>query len=225
MTNSHNNGFENAARSNGSGAVSASQPNKVKTYLRRWATFLFNLLRHLRRNEHRHVDIDGDDLNRVLTAMMEDGHHITQADLNIRAEYPDDTDSDVDKPPSPSDGNDKKYKKAPFHFVNTEWGLGWTDGRSGQPLKLSRTTLEAAAQLELKERVHAIKQLIALKLTRFTALQELLAKRDARLKTKEETYEELLKKRNGNYLEFSRPLGYLYLVFAILLFLADVPLS
>ena len=229
----HNNGLETAASSNGREGSHPPRPSRVRAYFQSLTNTVHDLLRHFRRNEHRNVDIDGDNLNRFLTALLADPPSLNQAiqsskpeflTTQIDAEYTEDQ-YGADKPPDASDGNNKHYRKAPFQFIDKDWGLGWTDGRSGQPLRLDRPTLEAGARLELKERVQEIGQLIAVKVTRFAALKDLLDRREEHLKTTQDFYEKLSRKRNANYLEFSRPLGYLYLVFGILLFLADVPLS
>lgn len=183
------------------------------------------IMRRLQRNEHRRFDIDGDQLQALLAELAKTENEGTDTGkIFIRPEYPEDPQNRTDYP-DPSDGNNRKYRKPPYEYVDVEWHLGWTDGRCGQPASLNKEIVEARVRADAAEALQSTRATMASKETKIAGLRDLLEKRKQRLTSKEDFYNKLSEKRNRNYLEFSRPLGYLYLIFAILLFLADIPLS
>ncbi|MDX6612509.1 MAG: hypothetical protein QOD75_1695 [Blastocatellia bacterium] len=183
------------------------------------------IIRRLQRNEHRRFDIDGDQLKELLAELAKTENEATDTGKKfIRPEYPENPQDRTDYP-DPSDGNNRNYRKPPYAYIDEEWHLGWTDGRVGQPPRLNKDIVEARVRTEAAEALLSTQAKMASKETTIAGLSDLLDKRKVRLESKEDFYNKLSDKRNRNYLEFSRSLGYLYLFFAILLFLADIPLS
>ena len=180
----------------------------------------------LRRNGYRSSHREDQHFREMLDELSnsENGAKGYDIDPFIQPEYPQVPDERKNSP-DPSDGNNKKYRKPPYEYLDTDWHLGWTDGRCGQSQTVNSEIIKARVQVEAEQELHGVQSEIAAKETRIAGLNDLLERRKPRLRKQEDLHDRLSEKRNKNFLEFSRPLGYVYLLFAILLFLADIPLS
>ena len=125
----------------------------------------------------------------------------------------------------PSDANNKKYRKPPYEYTAGEWHLGWTDGRCGEAASLNNEIAEGEVRRELEIELKSTETRIAECETRIPVLEQLVEGKRGRFERAEKHFDELSTRRNDNYMEFSRLLGYLYFGFAICLFAADIPLS
>jgi hypothetical protein len=125
----------------------------------------------------------------------------------------------------PSDANNKKYRKPPFEYTTEEWHLGWTDGRCGELADLNGKIPEGDVRRELEVELKTTEEKIAECGTGIPAFEQLVERKRIRFNRAEELFNDLTTRRNANYIDFSKPLGYLYFIFAVCLFAADIPLS
>lgn len=132
---------------------------------------------------------------------------------------------EYDPEQGPSDGNNKKYRRSPAHYDDPTWHLGWTDGRLGQSEEASEKVLRAQVHVERQEEIRKARELAAAARAKVETLRPRLE-----LALKEVTYAHsyymrLWAERDKQSSRSSIPLGLMYLVFGLALFLADVPLS
>src|SRR5712664_4086138 len=94
---------------------------------------LTKLLGRLLEAKDKLIGADDMHLNSLLKNLSETENGLEEYEIDrfIQPEYPQ-FPADGTISPDPSDGNNKKYRKPPYEYVDTDWHLGWTDGRCGQ---------------------------------------------------------------------------------------------
>lgn len=126
---------------------------------------------------------------------------------------------------SPSDGNNLRFRRNPFQIKSSDWDLGWTDGRYGQPSSTrldilnSEASLQIAAALAEGERERAANE------AKSHSLDLYIGYLNGRSTKLHDLYTKIWEKRANNRQEYSQPLAFLYLVFTLGLFIADIPLT
>lgn len=125
----------------------------------------------------------------------------------------------------PSDGSDKKYHSPPARYDDRVWTLGWTDGRLGQPEEINAELLRAQADVNQQKEIRKVRSQIAGAQAKVEMFKARLGHIQKKLDDVQSYYLELWKRRNKNITGASLPLALMYLVFGLMLFLADVPLS
>jgi hypothetical protein len=131
------------------------------------------------------------------------------------------TDPDV----GASDGNNGKYHRPAARYDSGDWNVGWTDGRLGHSSDPTEKLIlaDAVAKRQGELRKARIEQATAQ--AKVLAFQNHLESLNERLKDLRTYYGILSQRRSLHSSESSLPLGLMYFVFGIFLFLADVPLS
>jgi len=125
----------------------------------------------------------------------------------------------------PSDGSNRKYHRPPAHYDDPAWHLGWTDGRLGQPQDPDAEVLRAQAAVDRQEEIRKVRSQLATAQAHLEPLKTRLKEARDKLNYAQSYYLGLWERRNKNVSWSSLPLALTYLVFGLLLFLADVPLS
>lgn len=126
---------------------------------------------------------------------------------------------------SPSDGNNGNFNRNPFQIDSDIWNLGWTDGRYGQPSKTYLDTIDAEFELKERDELVEIHQDIAKIKARSIFLEEEIDTLKSQFQKYKNQFENIYNNRIICRSEYSIPLAIIYILFAIGLFIADIPLT
>lgn len=126
---------------------------------------------------------------------------------------------------APSDGNNRKYNRPSARYDSEDWGLGWSDGRLGQPPDTEADLLVARAAVEREEELRKTRTQRAAAQAKALALKNRLDLLADEIEHLRPHHRRLSDRRQRHSSESSLPLASMYLAFGALLFLADVPLS
>jgi hypothetical protein len=124
-----------------------------------------------------------------------------------------------------SDSSNRNYHKPPSEYEDQVWHLGWTDGRSGQPISDNEAILRARARMLWQQKVTTAET----EMGETNALVRSLETPVERLKLKAEQafndHSNLLHDRSENPQAYSLSLWVIYWLTAVMLLAADLPLS
>jgi hypothetical protein len=123
-----------------------------------------------------------------------------------------------------SDGSNGNHR-APLNYAEAPWRVGWTDGRVGQPREEHRDLLRIQADYERSQLVlHRTREAEAARAQLAVAqIQEERLRASAEQAGR--AFLPVRDDRSSHRGEYSRSIGWLYVVTATVLFLADLPLS
>jgi hypothetical protein len=124
-----------------------------------------------------------------------------------------------------TDGSNNQYRKSPSEYTAPVWHLGWTDGRYGQPISVNEEALRSHSTLEWLERVAVLELRIAALKASVNYFTDSCDRMKQKLFALGEQYRELWELRKEKHQEFSIPLALVYVFFAVVMILADLPLS
>jgi hypothetical protein len=105
------------------------------------------------------------------------------------------------------------------------WQLGWTDGRNGQPSKTNESIIDSYTELKYLEEYAAEEQKLHQAEARVKYLQSLCGRIKAKLDQLQSLHDELWQTVSKRVSDHSLLLAIIYLLVAIMLILADIPLS
>jgi len=124
-----------------------------------------------------------------------------------------------------SDSSNRRYHKPPSEYEDQIWHLGWTDGRHGQPAADNVAIIRARAKLLWQERAADADAEIGATRAQVRSLEGSLSRLRERLDLIADDYLKLLRERSDNPQSYSFSLSIIYTLAAVLLLLADLPLS
>lgn len=127
---------------------------------------------------------------------------------------------------SPSFGTDGRYFLPLKGYEAPTWNLGVDDGRIGQPKHTELTKyVEAAAREEIERRRNELQNKAAALEKKIIGAEDLKTKLALDYERVKAKWQEIWETRHEQYHDFFWPSGLIYLAVALVLILADIPLS
>lgn len=126
--------------------------------------------------------------------------------------------------PAKSDGSDGKHLNPEGH-TNSEWRMGWTDGRGAQSTDAYLRVLHARSGFEQLERSEELRRAAVDAEAKMRIARARLDELNVDVEHCESEFDERSRERRQNLSAYAGGLGWFYIVTGVFLLAADVPLS
>ena len=124
-----------------------------------------------------------------------------------------------------SDGSNGEFARWPYGYGEPLWGLGWTDGRLGEPREKHENVIRGWCKLRGLQEIELKEERIARVKGELNSLKEKSDRTDDQLTEATNQFKQISAEQSLRYSEFSYVVAGIYLFVSFMLFLSDVPLT